>query len=58
MAEGFTGTVRTLFLNAAVRLVPNDKTSDNAPDFRILSVRGGSDLGAAWRKVSQNGDRS
>ena len=55
--DGFTGTVRTLCLNAAVRFVPNEKTSENAPDFRILSVRGGSDLGAAWRRVSQNGDR-
>lgn len=58
VGNGYTGTVRTLSLNAAIRIVPNEKSSENSPDFRIISVRGGSDLGAAWRKVSQSGDRS
>ncbi|KHK52055.1 hypothetical protein PI87_19650 [Ralstonia sp. A12] len=51
--DGFTGTLRTLTLNIKVKFVPNDKTSENAPDFRI-QVAGGYDLGAAWKKVSQS----
>jgi len=50
--NGYTGTVRTLTLNVKVRLVPSDKASENAPDYRII---GGSSLeiGAAWRKISK-----
>jgi uncharacterized protein (DUF736 family) len=51
-SNGFTGTVRTLTLNVKVSFVPNDKTSENAPDFRI-QARSGYDIGAAWKKVSQ-----
>ncbi|MFG8723596.1 DUF736 domain-containing protein [Pseudomonas aeruginosa] len=51
--NGFTGTVRTLTLNVKVKLVPNDKSSDNAPDFRVQAA-GGYDIGAAWKKVSQS----
>jgi len=50
--NGFAGTVRTLTLNVKVKLVPNDKGSGNAPDFRIQTA-GGYDIGAAWKKVSQ-----
>ncbi|MGY2488386.1 DUF736 domain-containing protein [Cupriavidus sp. CP313] len=51
--DGFTGTVRTLTLNVKVKFIPNDKTSENAPDFRIQAA-GGYDIGAAWKKVSQS----
>ncbi|KND57583.1 hypothetical protein BVER_02352c [Candidatus Burkholderia verschuerenii] len=47
--DGFTGT---LTLNVKVKFVPNDKESENAPDFR-LQASGGYDIGAAWRKVSK-----
>ena len=50
--DGFTGTLRTLTLNVKVKLVPNDKGSANAPDFRIQAA-GGHDIGAAWKKISQ-----
>lgn len=50
--DGFTGTVRTLTLNVKVKFVPNDRSSDNAPDYRIQTA-GGYDIGAAWEKVSQ-----
>ncbi|MDX2353774.1 DUF736 domain-containing protein [Stutzerimonas xanthomarina] len=52
--DGFTGTVRTLTLNVNVKVkfVPNDRSSDNAPDYRIQTA-GGYDIGAAWEKVSQ-----
>ncbi len=50
--NGFTGTVRTLTLNVKVKIVPSDKGSENAPDYRIQAA-GGYDIGAAWKKVSQ-----
>ena len=49
---GFTGTLRTLTLNVKVKLVPNEKASENAPDYR-LQVIGGAEIGAAWKKTSQ-----
>jgi uncharacterized protein (DUF736 family) len=51
--NGFAGTVRTLTLNVKVKVVPNDKGSENAPDFRIQAA-GNYDIGAAWKKVSQS----
>lgn len=50
--DGFAGTVRTLTLNVKVKLIPNDKGSENAPDYRIQTA-GGYDIGAAWKKISQ-----
>ena len=49
--KGYTGTVRTLTLNVKVKIVPTDKDSEKAPDFRILA--GNFEIGAAWRKDSQ-----
>jgi uncharacterized protein (DUF736 family) len=54
--RGFTGTLRTLTLNVKVKLVPNEKGSENAPDYRLQAV-GGAEIGAAWKKTSQ-ADRS
>ena len=50
--DGFTGTIRTLTLNVKVKLIPNEKESENAPDFRVQAT-GGYDIGAAWKKVSK-----
>jgi uncharacterized protein (DUF736 family) len=50
--DSFTGTVRTLTLNVKVNLIPNDKSSENAPDYRALAA-GGFEIGAAWGEVSQ-----
>ena len=50
--DGFTGTLRTLALNVKVKFVPNDKGSENAPDYRLLAANG-LEVGAAWQKVSQ-----
>ena len=48
------GALRTLTLNAKVKLVPNDKgSSENAPDFRLQAA--GHDIGAAWNKTSEAG---
>ena len=49
--DNFTGTVRTLTLNVKVKIVPNDKQGENAPDYRI--VAGNYEIGAAWKKISK-----
>jgi uncharacterized protein (DUF736 family) len=45
----FTGEVRTPMLNVKARITPSGKSSENAPDFRIV------DFGAAWKKTSSAG---
>ena len=50
--DSYTGTVRTLTLNVKVKIVPNNKESENAPDYRI--VAGNFEIGAAWKKVSKS----
>jgi uncharacterized protein (DUF736 family) len=49
--DSFTGTVRTLTLNVKVKIIPNDKQGENAPDYRI--VAGTFEIGAAWKKLSK-----
>ncbi|TXH29502.1 MAG: DUF736 domain-containing protein [Burkholderiaceae bacterium] len=48
----YTGTVRALTLNVKVRLVPSDKASENAPDYRVVAGNG-LEIGAAWKKLSK-----
>jgi uncharacterized protein (DUF736 family) len=44
---GWVGTIRTLTINAKVRLVPNDdRTSKKAPAFRVFV--GDARIGEAW----------
>jgi uncharacterized protein (DUF736 family) len=46
---GWVGTIRTLTIDAKVRLVPNDdRTSKKAPAFRIFV--GNSRIGDAWEE--------
>ena len=45
----YTGTVRTLTLNVKVRLVPSDKTSENAPDYRVVA----GNLQTAWGETAR-----
>lgn len=48
---GWTGSIRTLTIDAKVRLVPNDnRDNDNAPAFRIFV--GQSRIGDAWEARS------
>jgi hypothetical protein len=48
---GWTGSIRTLLMNAKVRLVPNDnRENENAPAFRVLV--GHSRIGDAWEARS------
>ena len=51
---GWAGSIRTLTIDAKVRLVPNDdRTHDNAPAFRVLV--GNARIGDAW-DAQTNGD--
>ncbi|HTU11513.1 MAG TPA: DUF736 domain-containing protein [Allosphingosinicella sp.] len=47
----FTGTIRTLALNAKATLCSADKDNDKAPDYRLFS--GAIECGAAWKKTSR-----
>lgn len=47
----FSGTIKTLTLNAKATLRPIDKESDKAPDFRV--VVGTVEFGAGWKKTSR-----
>ncbi|OJX27885.1 MAG: hypothetical protein BGO74_03955 [Burkholderiales bacterium 68-12] len=50
--NGYTGTVRTLTLNVKVKIAVSEKTSENAPDYRVIAGNG-LEIGAAWKKVSK-----
>ncbi|MCD9008220.1 DUF736 domain-containing protein [Luteimonas sp. XNQY3] len=50
--NGYAGTVRTLNVNVKVKFVPNDKSSEKSPDFRVLA--GNYELGAAWVLVNRD----
>lgn len=48
---GWTGSIRTLTIDAKVRLVPNDnRENENAPAFRVFV--GQSQIGDAWEAQS------
>ena len=48
---GWTGSIRTLTIDARVRLVPNDnRENENAPAFRVFV--GQSRIGDAWNTRS------
>lgn len=52
----YTGTVRTLSVNAKARIAPDaDKSKDNAPDFRVYA--GTAEIGAAWKKTAESTGR-
>lgn len=50
--NGYAGTVRTLTLNVKVKITASEKTSENAPDFRVIAGNG-LEIGAAWKKISK-----
>jgi uncharacterized protein (DUF736 family) len=51
----YTGTIKTLAINAKAHLAPTDpaSTNDKAPDLRV--VVSGVEIGAAWRRTSKDG---
>lgn len=55
-ADGsFEGTLATLNVTALIAIVPNGrKAKDSEPDYRIISRKNGFELGAGWKRFSQN----
>jgi uncharacterized protein (DUF736 family) len=51
--DTFTGTLKTLTVNAKVKITPAAKDSDKAPDYRLYA--GPVECGAAWKRTSQGG---
>lgn len=50
---GWTGTIRTLTINAKVRLIPNDsRENSSAPAYRLLV--GTHHIGDAWEQQTDN----
>ena len=51
----FEGNLATLTVAAAIAIVPNGrKVKDTEPDYRIVSRKNGFELGAGWKRFSQN----
>ncbi len=48
----FTGTIRTLTLNAKASIKPSSKDHDKAPDYRV-TTSAGVEFGAGWTKTSR-----
>lgn len=55
IANGFSGSIKTLNLNVKARFERIETPSEKGPDFRIYS--GPVELGAAWQKHSEQSDR-
>ncbi len=51
--DTFTGSVKTLSINAKTTIKAADKNSDKAPDYRVYA--GSVEMGAAWKKTSNEG---
>ncbi len=51
--DTFTGSVKTLSINAKATLKAAEKSSDKAPDYRVFA--GSIEFGAAWKKTSNEG---
>ena len=55
-ADGsFAGTLRTLNISAALAVVPVEKTSENAPDYRVYAGNGSRmEVGAGWSQIAKS----
>ena len=49
-----SGAVRTLTVSMKARLVPIERTSRDAPDFRVMA--GMAEVGAGWNATSTDGE--
>ena len=49
----FSGTLKTLNVTAALTVVPGDKMSDNAPDYRVYAGQR-YEIGAGWSQVAKS----
>ena len=53
--DSFEGNLATLTVSAPIAIIPNNrKTKDSEPDYRIVSRKNGFELGAGWKRFSQN----
>ena len=54
--DGYAGTIRTITMNARVKIVANDrKETEGAP---LPRHAGATEIGAAWRRIKQGTDQS
>jgi uncharacterized protein (DUF736 family) len=53
--NGFSGTIKTLNLNVKAKIVRVERTSEDAPDFRVLA--GNVEFGAGWQKQARETER-
>ena len=49
----YSGTLKTLNVSAALTVVPVDKMSDNAPDYRVYAGQR-YEIGAGWSQVAKS----
>jgi uncharacterized protein (DUF736 family) len=49
----YTGMLKTLNVSAALTIVPVDKMSDNAPDYRVYAGQR-CEIGAGWSQVAKS----
>lgn len=52
----FAGSIRTLQFQADVRLVPNDRDGERAPD--LIALVGDAQVGAAWEHRSRSSGKT
>ncbi|MGK6316867.1 DUF736 domain-containing protein [Neorhizobium sp. DT-125] len=52
---GFTGIIKTLNLSVRAQLVRIERTSEDAPDYRIFA--GNVEFGAGWIKTAKESER-
>lgn len=54
-ANGFTGHLSTLTLDAMLAIVPAESAAENAPDWRVLlgDAESGTEVGAGWSRTSE-----
>src|ERR1044072_2464629 len=54
-ADTYAGGINTLsVVRGDVQIVPNKKSGEKEPDYRVC-LMGGAELGAAWKKTSREG---
>ena len=53
----YTGTFRTLHVSAALTIVPVEKVSEKAPDYRVYTAQR-REVGAGWSQKSKSSDSS
>ena len=53
--NSIVGSVRTLSVSFKARLLPIERVSRDAPDFRVMAGNN-VEIGAAWKAVSNDGE--